>query len=338
MSSGTPPKENGAAVSLPPVEADERSAGMADNGETGPQGSNGLPFHRYAGLFPMMSDDQIEELSKDIAENGQREPLVLFQGQILDGRNRAVAVAKRGLTWSTRDFDGTESEALNFVVSKNLHRRHLNESQRAMIAASMAKMKHGGDRKSDQAASLLLDRSPKISGATTQAQAAKMMGVSERSVIDARYVEEMAPEMAESVRAGKLSVSRAAKETRARRANRSARAPQAPSTTQKQTRSPRRPRTGAPDERVRGLLDAIRAVQDDEALDPQSLLLAGMGACSLIKNLMSRLPSTDCAHLVARMQKDLAAGIAAGPQPETPSPAPDSSSQLTPIGGSIDQR
>jgi hypothetical protein len=55
----------------------------------------------------------------------------------------------------------------------NLKRRHLNESQRAMIAAKLANMPHGGDRKSDQAANLPL---------VSQSAAAEMLNVSDRSI------------------------------------------------------------------------------------------------------------------------------------------------------------
>jgi hypothetical protein len=71
------------------------------------------------------------------------------------------------------------NDPLAFVISKNLKRRHLSTSQRAAIAAEIAKLPQGGDRKSDQAANLPFD-------SVTQAQAAKMLNVSERSVRAAR--------------------------------------------------------------------------------------------------------------------------------------------------------
>lgn len=60
-------------------------------------------------------------------------------------------------------------------MSLHLHRRHLTESQRAAVAAKLANLAHGGDRKSDQAANLPVE-------AVTQVQAAEMLNVSERSV------------------------------------------------------------------------------------------------------------------------------------------------------------
>lgn len=77
----------------------------------------------------------------------------------------------------------------------NLHRRHLNESQRQMVAARIANMPHGGDRKSDQSPNLDLDRSAD--------HAAKMLNVSRAGVFQAKHVlQEAAPEVVQAVDAG----------------------------------------------------------------------------------------------------------------------------------------
>jgi hypothetical protein len=97
-----------------------------------------------------------------------------------------------------------------------LKRRHLTESQRAMVAASLANMPHGGDRKSaNQAANLPLDRThvaehTQICG-TSQSDAAELLNVSERTVANAAKVKtEGAPELIQAVQSGVVSVSAAA--------------------------------------------------------------------------------------------------------------------------------
>jgi len=91
--------------------------------------------------------------------------------------------------------------ALAFVIDVNLHRRHLNESQRAMVGAKLSNIKHGGDRKSiNQETNLALDIS--------QADAAKLLNVSTGSIKTAKQVQQNAvPELAEQVSQGNISVS-----------------------------------------------------------------------------------------------------------------------------------
>lgn len=62
-------------------------------------------------------------------------PPLILEGQILDGRNRWKACEELGIEAKTVEFDN--GNPLAFIISHNLHRRHLNESQRAMIAARL---------------------------------------------------------------------------------------------------------------------------------------------------------------------------------------------------------
>lgn len=167
-------------------------------------------FHDYANLFPMMQGEALDALRADICQNGVREPVVFLDGAILDGRNRYMCARDLGLEYPRVDFVG--DDPLGYVISHNLHRRHLTESQRASVAAKLANMSHGGDRKSrdDQGANLPLDIAPEIAPVTV-AQAAELLNVSERSVKTARKVQEHgAPELIAAVDEGKVSVSAAA--------------------------------------------------------------------------------------------------------------------------------
>jgi N6-adenosine-specific RNA methylase IME4 len=99
--------------------------------------------HPYADLFPLLEGAALESLASDIREHGQRENIIVFGGLILDGRNRWRACEIAGVRPETTTFHGSEAEALALVLSLNLHRRHLSESQRAMVAARLATMKQG---------------------------------------------------------------------------------------------------------------------------------------------------------------------------------------------------
>lgn len=103
------------------------------------------PFHPVSELFPLMTGSPFDELVADIKANGLREPIWRHDGQIIDGRNRYNACEQIGVEPTYREWDGN-GDLTKFVVSLNLHRRHLNESQRAMVAAKIATRTHGQRR------------------------------------------------------------------------------------------------------------------------------------------------------------------------------------------------
>lgn len=165
-------------------------------------------FHEYANLFPMLSGDALAGLREDIRQHGVREPVVFLGGAILDGRNRYLCATELGLDFPRTEYDG--NDPLGFVVSHNLHRRHLTESQRSSVAARVANMRVG--RPEDNSANLpnLLPGESNTAPVST-AQAAKLLNVSERSVTSARKVHERGDEaLIRAVDEGIASVSAAA--------------------------------------------------------------------------------------------------------------------------------
>lgn len=165
-------------------------------------------FHEFANLFPMLQGDALDGLREDIRQNGVREPIVFLNGEILDGRNRYMCARDLGVEYPRVEFNG--NDPLSFVISHNLHRRHLSESQRASVAAKLANMRKGerADYRADRSANLPIceaDEAP-----VTVSKAAELLNVSERSVKSARKVQEEAPELVPAVDSGAISVSLAA--------------------------------------------------------------------------------------------------------------------------------
>lgn len=101
----------------------------------------GHEIHAFANLLPMMGASEFSELKKSIEVNGIKVPVVLYEGKILDGRNRLKAAAELGILKSKIPFKtikGSKQSAATFVSVLNLERRHLDQSQRAMAAAGIA--------------------------------------------------------------------------------------------------------------------------------------------------------------------------------------------------------
>src|SRR5262245_35088990 len=104
--------------------------------ELGPQA---LEFHPLANLFPLMMGNEFAELVADIKANGLREKITLYEGKILDGRNRYRACRETDVKVETDDFEGDETSARAFVISKNFHRRHLTAEQKREVIAKLIK-------------------------------------------------------------------------------------------------------------------------------------------------------------------------------------------------------
>ena len=101
-----------------------------------------MDFHETANIFPMMSEHELSSLAEDIKQNGLQNAITLCEGKILDGRNRFEACRIAGVEPEYETFVG--DDPLKAVISLNLMRRHLDESQRAVIAARVANMPLGG--------------------------------------------------------------------------------------------------------------------------------------------------------------------------------------------------
>jgi hypothetical protein len=100
-----------------------------------------LEFHPIADLFPMIEGEDFRSFVADLKAHGLREPIVLFEEKILDGRNRYLACIEAEVEPHFLPYQGTDPVA--YVLSLNLKRRHLTESQCAMVAAKVANMRQG---------------------------------------------------------------------------------------------------------------------------------------------------------------------------------------------------
>jgi len=180
--------------------------------------SASMEFHQAANIFPL-DDEHTDELARDIKSNGLRLPIVTLDGKILDGRRRFMACRIAGVTPRFEQSDTDDPVA--FVLSLNLHRRHLTVSQAAMCAArardlyaerAKERMEEGGRQagrgRPKQGSTNCCDP---IEGGKASEAVGRVFGVSGGSVDRARRViDNGLPELVEAVDAGKVTVAKAA--------------------------------------------------------------------------------------------------------------------------------
>ena len=161
-----------------------------------------LKYHEIADLFPLIEGDEFQLLCDDIKKEGLNHPVILLDNTILDGRNRYRACVKVDIEPTFEEFKG--DDPLAFVLSENLHRRHLTASQRAALAAEVANMTWGGDRKNDQDAILRLEK--------TNKEASELFQVGKRYIVEAKAIKENHPGKFAELKSGKRTIQQVKRE------------------------------------------------------------------------------------------------------------------------------
>jgi len=173
-----------------------------------------VQFHEAANIFPLLDEKAFDELMEDIGKNGLRESIKIMDGLVLDGRNRYRACLHSGA--KPRFEHVSPDDPIAYVLSLNLHRRHLSSAQSAMCAARAMEIyerqakERQQVRKGDQAGASPANL-PDLAKGDARDKAGKAFGVSGKSVDHAtRVIEKGIPELAKAVDEGRMAVSTAA--------------------------------------------------------------------------------------------------------------------------------
>jgi len=163
-----------------------------------------MKAHNYADIFPMMTQREYNELKRDIKENGQIDGITIYEDKILDGRNRFKALTELGIKPNLIEYKG--DNPLQHVMSINLKRRHLTDSQKAIVGiryveyySKIAKQSQG--QRSDLTSG---NQFPEVKRATDRA--GDVVGVSGRYIRIAEEVLRIKPEMEEKIMSGEIKL------------------------------------------------------------------------------------------------------------------------------------
>lgn len=178
-------------------------------------------FHSISGIFPLLEGTEFDRFKTDIEENGLIEPIWLHpNGEIIDGRNRYRACLETGIEPRFRTWDGKGS-LVGFVVSMNLHRRHLTSGQRAvcsleaaeMLAEEIAKQEQERKQRQNDPTYQIIDKSD---SRDALGEAARLFNTNRQYVSDAKKLQQEAPDLIVEVKAGSITIPQAKRELKKR--------------------------------------------------------------------------------------------------------------------------
>lgn len=176
-----------------------------------------VKYHELSNLFPMFDQGQMLELINDIKNNGLMTPIWTYNGEIIDGRNRYEACIKAGVPPEYQEFDRPEEELLPFILSLNLQRRHLSQSQKAMIATKL-KPYYTKQARERMIAGNNADPGDNSPQGRASDQAGKMLGVSGKTVQRAEKIIAEHPEYIAPIQSGEKTINAARAEIKAKQA------------------------------------------------------------------------------------------------------------------------
>lgn len=169
-----------------------------------------MEVHDAANIFPI-DDEHIHELAVDILANGQRVPIELLDGKIIDGRRRFQACQLAGV--EPKCVAVSVADPVAYVLSMNLQRRHLTPSQLAMVGARATSLreKAAADAKERQKRKPADSVRENLPEQRARDEIGKAVGVSGKTIDHAtRVIEQGVPELAQAVDEGRMAVSTAA--------------------------------------------------------------------------------------------------------------------------------
>jgi hypothetical protein len=177
----------------------------------------------FRDTLPPLAPDELAKLEANLIHDGCREPLMLWQGTLVDGHNRYEICTRLNLPYQTNYLDVPDRDsAMLWMLENQGGRRNLADVDRIAIArkkeviiarrALQNKAAAGGDRKSEEAKSLMSKSTEAVTPILTRAEAAKEAGVGQtkydegKVILEAVESGEAPKEILDKLRAGETSI------------------------------------------------------------------------------------------------------------------------------------
>lgn len=183
----------------------------------------------FQSLIPPLSDDEYDRLEKSLVKNGYqdwREPIVTWNGTIIDGHNRYHICDEHGIKFKQMEMEFDSREAAKiWIIENQFKRRNLSKYDRSVLALQLEPL-YAAEAKRRQATSTggahpQLSQKSDEAGARTDEQIAKLAGTSRDTIRKVKVIEteaakgnQTAIDAREAVKSGEKSIHKAYIEVR----------------------------------------------------------------------------------------------------------------------------
>ena len=168
-------------------------------------------------LIPPLTSEEFKQLERNILEEGIRDPLVTWNGILVDGHNRYRIAQEYDIDFETVEKEFADINAVKvWMINNQFGRRNLNNYQRSVLALQLEDV-FKAKAKENQAIQFKGNSLPKISAEVkpieTRQEIAKVANVSHDTISKVKKIEATAsPEIKAKVSTGQISINEAFKE------------------------------------------------------------------------------------------------------------------------------
>lgn len=182
----------------------------------------------FQSLIPPLSDDEFKRLEKSILAEGVRDPIITWNGTIIDGHNRYTVCQKHGIKFNTapRKFASRDAAKI-WIIENQFARRNLSKYDRSVLALQLEPLYAAEAKRRQQESGKQFGRGQeKVSQNSaepirTDEQLAKLAGTSRDTIRKVKVIEaeaakgnQTAIDARDAVKDGKKSIHAAYTEVR----------------------------------------------------------------------------------------------------------------------------
>ena len=162
-------------------------------------------------LIPALTAEEFKQLEENILKDGIRDPLVLWNGYLIDGHNRYQIAFKHGLEYKTIDKEfEDESQVKEWMINNQFGRRNLSNYQRSVLALELESVfskRAKENLKLSDGKGKQISAEVKVDPIETRKELAKVANVSHDTIAKVKKIQAVAtPEVKAQLSTGEVSI------------------------------------------------------------------------------------------------------------------------------------